>query len=110
MIINEYGIAVWDDVVANAGLESYDWDDSEYYPDETFYDMVEVVAAIPELNKEQVLHLYATHVLQYLRNKSLGERLYMNMPQSFEKLEVVMPIIFVTFRYNTEDSACSITL
>jgi len=96
MIINEYGIAVWDDVVANAGLESYDWDDSEYYPDETFYDMVEVVAAIPELNKEQVLHLYATHVLQYLRNKSLDTTLKIPLARSLYDHMVSLAGLFVS--------------
>ena len=54
MVIREYGAEVWDSIELHAGLETYDWTDSEFYPDEDFFDMVDVVVSLPNMDSEKV--------------------------------------------------------
>ena len=54
MIISEYGIEVWQNIVSYDALEVYEWKDAVLYPDETFFAMVDMVVTLPELNSEKV--------------------------------------------------------
>ena len=54
MIISEYGIEVWQNIVSYDALEVYEWEDAVLYPDEAFFAMVDMVVALPELNSEKV--------------------------------------------------------
>jgi hypothetical protein len=58
MIIGEYGASVWKNIEHYAGLETSEWKDSEFYPDEAFFDMVNMVVSLPEMNSEKVTHTH----------------------------------------------------
>lgn len=53
MIIGEYDTAIWN-AIALSGLKTSDWNDSQFYPDKDFFDMVNVVVALPNINSEEV--------------------------------------------------------
>lgn len=54
MIIREYGIDVWKEVEITTKNDTSEWNDSKFYPDKAFFDIINAVVTLPDMNSEQV--------------------------------------------------------
>ena len=68
MIISAYGNAAWSKVELRTGMEVCEWEDSKFYPDEAFFDMIDVVVKILELTSQEVKLLTTTVVSTTMPN------------------------------------------